>query len=131
MANTSWVQPYEDSGRRVVIPHVTQADESWSLDTGWVWFEGRTYPVAARGPRETQEWTITTVWGEQERATAEDYLALLRSVAQESDRRLDLHIEVDNGAVQDLVVRAVEVPQQIGRARTNIAVTFQVVDATE
>lgn len=126
----SWVQPYEDTSRRVTIPHVTEAANNWQLDTAWVHFEGRTHPVAARGTRESDEWTVTTVWGQAERADAEAFLALLRAVALESDRRLDLRLEPDNGAVVQAVVHAVDVPQQIATARTDVTVTFRRVDTT-
>lgn len=121
----SWVQPLDDSARRVTLPYVTEASPRFQIDGAYATFEGRARPVGARTLRRTREWTVSTVWNDAIRADAESYLTLLRDVVQEADPRLQIHLEPDNGTIVDAVVVAPDVPQQLGTARTDITVTFR------
>lgn len=125
---TSWAQPYEDTGSRIVIPHVTTVDSTWERDAATTHFEGRVYPVTARTDHVTEEWTAQAVWGSQQRPQAAEYLALLRDTAVSVDSRLEIHLEPMNGAWVDVVVQAVDVPQQLGIGRTDVTVTFRRVE---
>lgn len=126
----SWVQPYDDAARRVTVPYITAVENRWQVDTVWVHFEGRAQPVAARGTRETDEWTVAAEWAHDERSDAAAYIDLLRSVALESDTRLEVHLEPHNGAVVDAVAQCVDVPRDADAGGETIAVTFRRVDDT-
>lgn len=45
------MQPMGDTLRRVDIAHATAASETWSVDGAYTAFEGRVFPVGARGQR--------------------------------------------------------------------------------
>jgi len=124
----SYVQPLEDVGSRVTIPHVTTVDATWERDSARTHFEGRAYPVTARTDRVTEQWAATAVWGSQQRTDAEAYLTLLRDTALAADTRLEVHFEPANGATVDAVVQAVDVPQQLGVGRTDVTVTYRRVE---
>jgi hypothetical protein len=126
----SWIQPLGDETRRVTIPHATAAAQTWTLDAAYTFFEGRTYPVGARGEHVTSTWAITSAWSFDERPDAEAYLQLLRDVAQETDARLEVHIAAPvDGTDIDFVGEAHDIPQDISNG-TDVAVTFTQVDTT-
>lgn len=123
---STWVQPYETPGSRIVLTNAQVIDEDWERDTARTHFEGRRYPVTARTERTTQAWTLATTWSADTRAQAEAYLDLLRTVALDgTDTRLDLHVEPANGLPIDAVVQATDVPQDLDPGKTEIAVTYR------
>jgi hypothetical protein len=122
---TSWVQRLDDPGSRVTIPHSGTPQRRWEVDAAYTFFEGRRYPVAARGERVTDEWTLDTVWGVDHRADAEAFLALLRAVALEPGGRFELHLEPTDGAMVHMTAACRDVPQDLGAGRTGITVTLR------
>lgn len=117
-----------DTLRRVDIAHATAASETWSVDGAYTAFEGRVFPVGARGQRVVNEWSVQTLWGLDERTQAQSFLQLLRDVAQETDARLDVHIEQYNGTTVDFVGETHEVPRGLSTNSTEISVVFRQVD---
>lgn len=124
---STWVQPRNDPASRIVLKAQT-VDENWVRDAATTHFEGRNLAVTARTNRITQEWTLATTWSADQRPDAEAYLTMLRAVALSADTRLDLRIEPANGAVTEVCVQAVEVPQELAPGATRVTVTYRRVE---
>lgn len=121
----SWVQRYDDPASRVGIPHSGVPQRNWQVDGAYTFFEGRSFPVAARGVRVTDEWTLSTVWGVEDRPVAEAFLLLLRTVALEPGGRLQLHLEPVDRPVVDMVAACREIPQELAPGKTQVSVTLR------
>ena len=123
----SWVQPYGDPDSRVTIPHTGSPQRAWAVDGSYSFFEGRRFPVGARGEHVTSEVAVNTVW--EDRAAAEAFLVMLRAVAEDVDGRVELHVgAVDGGTPIEMVAEVHDIPEDLAVGKTTVSVTFREVD---
>ena len=123
----SWVQPYDDPLGRVTIAHTGSPRRTWTVDGAFTHFEGRVYPVGARGEHVASEVEVATVW--EDRAAAEAFATMLRDAALSVDGRVEVHLgAMDNGQPLEFVAEVHAVPEDLTLGKTTVAVTFRQVD---
>lgn len=124
---SSWIQPLADEASRVTIPHTGEPVHSWAVEADYTFFEGRTFPVGARGEHVTSEWAIDTTW--PTRTEAEAFLDLLRGLALAVDARVEVHIgAMEGGEPVEFVGEIHEIPQSLAPAKTTVSLTIRQVD---
>jgi hypothetical protein len=97
------------------------------VDAGFTAFEGRTYPVGARGEHVVDEISVDTTW--PLRSDAEAFLAMLRDVALGADGRVELSLGAMEGGTPIEMVAAVHaIPEDLAPGKTSVSVTFRRVD---
>lgn len=122
----SFLQPFGAPSRRVGLPHTGDPAHTWQVDGTFVGFEGRRWPVGARGEQVESTWTIETVWSAAHRSAAEELLATLHEVALSADARLEVHLGAPHGGTAiDLVAECHMTSQTVAAGKTQISLMFR------